>query len=129
MKRILLVIIAVLLFSTIVHADIVTFERKTGMEIWDVQGDIWIYNNLLNIWEQAPVGTDLIIRLTSSIQGVEEIKVEIHTTSPGSYGHSFGMTQAEKDNYDQVIVEFMGSYYYDVFDQYAHVDIWWVQAH
>jgi len=130
MKKLVFITIVILMVSVLIYSNIVTFEKKPGTGIYDVQGNIYIYNSLLNIWELAPPGQHLQITVKSST-GFPDKQESIYTTTAGYYGVDFDWIPdpEEKDNYDSVEIVFRGSYYYGEFEQTAHVEIWWIQGH
>ncbi|MBW6515204.1 MAG: hypothetical protein K0B81_01135 [Candidatus Cloacimonetes bacterium] len=133
MKRVLLLTLTLLMFSVLLNSDIITFEEQQGSKTNHVQGEIWLYNHFLNIWQPAPPGQNLgfVLNPIPGSGAPQIYQFNVYSQYTGGYYYNFTTIPDPFtiDDYCEVIVKFRGTDYYADFDGAAWIDIWWVQAY
>ncbi len=130
MKRVILIMGILLLMTITTYADSVEFQQLSVGGQYSVYGDVWIYNHLLNIWERAPQGQTVRLKLWSDQgSGAEELIGTVYTQQGGNYIWSPVFGDNSPEEYDSVTIVFRGNYYHGDYENGARIDIWWIQAH
>jgi len=124
-----------LINASVIYADVIYFEEKSVERSHHVEGEIWMFNNLLNIWEPAPAGQVLAFHLQpTSGSGAEPIWVHnVYSQRTGGYYYDFDNDippQYTIYDYELVRLTFRGSFYYAPLNNgSAYINIWWIQAY
>src|SRR5690554_613296 len=134
MRQIILLVMVLLFTASVVYADVIYFEVMSVERSNHVEGEIWMYNNLLNIWEPAPAGQLLSFRL-QPISGSGAPPVFVHNVPSqrtGGYYYNFHDIPQPYTlhDFEQVRLTFRGIFYYAPFNNgRAYINIWWIQAY
>ena len=106
-------------------AQIVTFEQNPESSASNIQGKVYIWDDVLNAY--IPAGPDKHVICRLYYNGGQEIfeEVTVYTNSVSFYSHNFTDRYGNYQYCDLVEVVFQGNSYSEYYDGIVRIDIYY----
>jgi len=132
MRQIILLVMVLLFTASVVYADVITFEERQKETPDHVQGKVFIWNNWLNQWASAPIGTTVTVFFHSNAGGQPLSHDYTVWSENGDFnGNMPGYDETDPElvnEYDLAEYIFRGSSYYKYFSGSVNLWIYWHTA-